>query len=298
MLTALLPSPRWSGSLKRGASAPALLALVALVLAAGWSWLARAATLRVALLGGGVAAGATALGAALVFLTGRLSARTQAALFGFGAGVMLAASAFSLLLPGLAAAAEAGASRWGAGLIVGSATLLGGAGLLLADRLVPHAHTLEGRAASADRRLRSTWLFVAAIALHNVPEGLAIGVSAAGTDAVGASALATGIALQDIPEGMVVALALMSVGYGRWRAAWVGAASGLVEPLGAAVGAAAVGVSTALLPWGMGFAAGAMLFVVLHEVVPEAHRGGHERVATSSLLGGFVLMMLLDTALG
>ncbi|MNI31588.1 zinc transporter ZupT [compost metagenome] len=134
--------------------------------------------------------------------------------------------------------------------------------------------------------------------MHNLPEGLAIGVGYAGGDPVAGTALATGIAIQDIPEGLVVAVALLAAGYTRTFAVALGMLSGLVEPLGAVLGAAIVGWSAMLLPWGLGFAAGAMLFVISHEIIPESHRKGHEVYATCGLMLGFVLMMLLDTALG
>ena len=251
-----------------------------------------------ALIGGAVAALATALGTVPVMFSQRLSDRTQDSLFGFGAGVMLAACAFSLIIPGIAAACASGASAWGAGGVVGFAILLGGAVLLVMERLLPHEHFIKGVEGQSARTLRRTWLFVFAIALHNLPEGLAIGVGYAGNDAVRASALATGIAIQDVPEGLVVAVALLAAGYKRALAVGIGMASGLVEPVGAVLGAAVVSYSAALLPWGLGFAAGAMLFVVSHEIIPESHRKGHEVYATAGLMLGFVLMMILDTALG
>jgi ZIP family zinc transporter len=137
---------------------------------------------------------------------------------------------------------------------------------------------------------------VFAIYLHNLPEGLAIGVAYA-VDAAQGLVLASGIAIQDIPEGLVVALALIAAGYGRRHAVLVGVASGLIEPVGAALGASVVMASPLLLPCGLGFAAGAMLFVVSHEIIPESHRQGHENFATTGLMLGFVLMMVLDTAL-
>ncbi len=251
-----------------------------------------------ALIGGSVAALATALGTVPVMFSQRLSDRTQDSLFGFGAGVMLAACAFSLIIPGIAAARASGASAWGAGGVVGFAILLGGAVLLVMERLLPHEHFIKGVEGQSTRTPRRTWLFVFAIALHNLPEGLAIGVGYAGNDAVRASALATGIAIQDVPEGLVVAVALLAAGYKRALAVGIGMASGLVEPVGAVLGAAVVSYSAALLPWGLGFAAGAMLFVVSHEIIPESHRKGHEVYATAGLMLGFVLMMILDTALG
>ncbi|WP_371820265.1 ZIP family metal transporter [Verticiella alkaliphila] len=251
-----------------------------------------------ALLGGLVAAGATALGAVPVLFSQRLSERTQDSLFGFGAGVMLAACAFSLVIPGIAAAQAQGAGQWGAPGIMAAAVLLGAALLLLLDRALPHEHFIKGLEGREAARLRRAWLFVFAIALHNLPEGLAIGVAFAGTTGPQASALTTGIAIQDVPEGLVVALALVSAGYSRVFSVVLAAATGLVEPLGAVLGATIIGVSEALLPWGLGIAAGAMLFVISHEIIPESHRKGHEVSATVGLMIGFVLMMMLDTALG
>ena len=251
-----------------------------------------------ALLGGMVAAGATAAGTLPVLFARTIPQKMQDSMFGFGAGVMLAASAFSLVAPGITAAEAQGAGPWGAGLTVCAAILLGAAVLLLMDRLLPHEHFIKGREGIEAHRLRRTWLFVFAITLHNLPEGLAIGVGYAGNDPVRGTALATGIAIQDIPEGLVVAVALIAAGYKRAFAVALGMLSGLVEPVGAVLGAAVVGWSAALLPWGLGFAAGAMLFVISHEIIPESHRKGHEVYATCGLMLGFVLMMLLDTALG
>lgn len=251
-----------------------------------------------ALIGGLVAALATALGTVPMLVSRPLAERTLDTLMGFGAGVMLAASAFSLVVPGLAAARAQGADAWTAGGIVGAGILLGAALLLALDRLLPHEHFIKGVEGAQARMLRRVWLFVFAICLHNLPEGLAIGVAFGGTDAVGASALSTGIAIQDVPEGLVIALALRAAGYGRLPSVGLGMASGLVEPLGAVLGAAVVSASAALLPWGLAFAAGAMLFVISHEIIPESHRKGHEHFATGGLMIGFVLMMLLDTALG
>ncbi|MFA7665037.1 MAG: ZIP family metal transporter [Burkholderiaceae bacterium] len=257
-----------------------------------------------ALLGGSAAALATALGTVPVMFSQRLSDRVQDTLFGFGAGVMLAACAFSLIIPGLESASSQGVwggGRWAAGSVIGVAILLGGAVLMGMDKLLPHEHFIKGREGAdsqAVRRLRRTWLFVFAIALHNLPEGLAIGVGYGGNDGVRANALAIGIAIQDVPEGLVVAVALLAAGYRRWQAVALGMASGLIEPVGAVIGAAVMGWSAALLPWGLGFAAGAMLFVISHEIIPESHRKGHEAFATGGLMVGFVLMMVLDTALG
>jgi len=277
----------------------AIAAAGALVLAGQfWDYVTARPVVWNALVGGSVAALATALGTLPVMFSQRLSERVQDTLFGFGAGVMLAASAFSLIMPGLEAARAQGLGGWGAGGVVGASILLGGAALMLMDHVLPHEHFIKGREGLDARKLRRTWLFVIAIALHNLPEGLAIGVGYAGNEGLRANALATGIAIQDVPEGLVVAVTLLAAGYRRWLAVALGMASGLVEPLGAVLGAAVIGWSAALLPWGLGFAAGAMLFVISHEIIPESHRKGHEAFATSGLMLGFVLMLLLDTALG
>jgi zinc transporter, ZIP family len=246
-----------------------------------------------ALLAGLVAAAATALGTVPVLVSRTISERTVDTLMGFGAGVMLAASAFSLIGPALEAATASGPGRWEGGLTVGLGLLLGGALLMAIDRLVPHEHFVKGREGGRSSRMRRAWLFVFAIALHNIPEGLAIGVAFAGTDALAASALTTGIAIQNIPEGLIVAVALRAVGYGRLKSALIGTASGLLEPAGAVLGAAVVSLSSALLPWGLAFAAGAMLFVVSHEIIPESHRKGHEHQATAGLMLGFAMMVVI-----
>ena len=254
-----------------------------------------------ALIGGSVAALATALGTLPVLFSQRLSDRVQDTLLGFGAGVMLAASAFSLIIPGLNAAKEIGlfgGGSWAAGGVIATALLLGAGTLMLIDQVLPHEHFIKGREGQSAGKLRRTWLFVFAIILHNLPEGLAIGVGYAGNDPVRAYALATGISIQDIPEGLVIAVALLTAGYGRLLSVGIGVVSGLVEPIGAVLGAGIVSHSAVLLPWGLGFAAGAMLFVISHEIIPESHRKGHEKFATAGLMIGFVLMMLLDTALG
>ncbi|NYE26231.1 ZIP family zinc transporter [Pigmentiphaga litoralis] len=250
-----------------------------------------------ALLAGSLAAFATALGTVPVALSQTFSQRVSDSVMGFGAGVMLAASAFSLVIPGIAAAKAQGAGAWGAGGIVGGGILVGALLLLLLDRLVPHEHFVKGLEGPSARAMKRVWLFVLAITLHNLPEGMAIGVAFGGTDTLGAQALATGISIQDMPEGLVVAMALRGVGYRKLTAVGLGILSGLIEPIAAVFGAAAIGLSAGLLPWGLAMAAGAMLFVISHEIIPESHRQGHETCATVGLMLGFVVMMLLDTAL-
>ncbi len=250
-----------------------------------------------ALIGGTVAAAATAAGCLPIYFAPTIPQRAQDAMLGFGAGVMLAASAFSLALPGIEAAREAGNGPWLAGIIVSLTILAGAAFLMLLERTVPHEHFIKGAEGRSPERLKRVWLFVFAICLHNLPEGFAIGVGFASSTTHGIT-LTTGIAIQDLPEGLVVAVALLAVGYERGLAVLVGMASGLVEPVGAVIGALVVVQFPMLLPLALGFAAGAMLYVVSHEIIPESHRQGHENFATGGLLIGFVLMMLFDTAFG
>lgn len=250
-----------------------------------------------ALEGGLLCALATALGAVPVLFTRGIPARVSDSLLGFGAGVMLAATAFSLIIPGLAAAADLGHGKWVGGALVSAGVLLGVLSMLWLDHVWPHAHFDTEGQATRGRVPGRVMLFVIAIILHNIPEGMAVGV-AAGAGAPGASGLAMGIALQDVPEGLVVALALVGAGMGRGKAALIGIASGLVEPVFALLAAVAVSTFGTLLPWGLAAAAGAMLFAVSHEVIPESHRNGHETAATIGLALGFCLMMVMDTALG
>lgn len=267
-----------------------------------WFYMSEHPIVLRAFIGGSVAALATAIGAATVYLSQSMSQRTQDTLYGFGAGVMLAACAFSLIVPAFDAIQSMGimgGGPWIASSIVGVSILLGAATLMILDHVLPHEHFIKGSERPEHAgRLRRTWLFVFAIILHNVPEGLSIGVAYGVPGELSGNALAVGIAIQDIPEGLVVAFALLGAGYGRGFSVLIGALSGLVEPLAAVLGAIAVTSSANLLPWGLGFAAGAMLFVISHEIIPESHRKGHERWATGGLMLGFVLMMMLDTALG
>lgn len=250
-----------------------------------------------ALLGGATAALATALGTLPVLLSQKFSQRTYDGFLGFGAGVMLAATAFSLVVPAIAASKDAGAGPFQASLTVGGAILLGMGLVLLLDRVVRHESLLDGVDPARNDSIKRAWLFVAAVAIHNLPEGLAIGVAYAGVDVVKAHSLATGISIQDVPEGLVVALALRTVGYGRLFSCALGVASGLIEPVAAVAGAMLIEYARGLLPWGLALAAGAMLFVITHDVVPESHRNGHRTSASCAVVFGFIVMMVLDTAL-
>lgn len=242
-----------------------------------------------ALQAGLLCASGTALGAFPVLFMKTLSARTRDTLLGFGAGVMLAATVFSLLVPALDVARGQGFTAWGAGTLASIGLLLGAAAMRLLGRMLAQRQGEQGLASGI-------LLFVIAIIVHNVPEGMAVGV-AAGAGLSGADGLAIGIALQDVPEGLIVALGLVSAGMARGKAVLIGVASGLVEPVFALLCAWLMGISQVLLPWGLALAAGAMLFVVVHEIVPESQRGAHASDACLALAVGFCLMMLLDTAL-
>ena len=219
-------------------------------------------------------------------------------MLGMAAGMMLAASAFSLILPGIeAGTALFGSKAPGAAVVVLGMTL--GVMLMLGlDRFTPHMHETTGQCGPDSARCTRVWLFVFAIALHNLPEGMAIGVSFAAGDLGVGIPLTTAISIQDIPEGLAVALALRATGLSRLGAVLVAVLSGLMEPVGALVG---LGISSGFAvayPVSLGLAAGAMLFVVSHEIIPETHRNGHQTTATLGLMLGFGLMMFLDTALG
>jgi ZIP family zinc transporter len=256
------------------------------------------AHLRYGLLGGIAGFGATALGALAGLALRGIATRTEDSMLGFAAGMMLAASCFSLILPGLDAARAITASAPLAALTVACGLALGAVLMLGLDQFTPHAHATSGACGPAAERLSRVWLFVFAITLHNLPEGMAIGVSFAQGDLSVGLPLTSAIAIQDIPEGLAVGFALRAAGLVPARAALLAAASGLMEPLGAILG---IGLSSGLAiayPIGLGLAAGAMIFVVSHEVIPETHRNGHETPATLGLMAGFAVMMFLDTALG
>ena len=240
----------------------------------------------------------TGLGALGIYLLKRPSARAEDAMLSAAAGVMLAATFFSLLLPALDRAEVLTTNDVAGVSIVGAGLLLGAAGLFMVHRFVPHEHFLLGKEGPESKRMERIWLFVIAITLHNFPEGMAVGVGFAGGDAGNGTTLAIGIGLQNVPEGFAVAISLLSIGYARSTAFWVAMLTGLVEPVGGAIGAAAVTLAEPLMPAILGIAAGAMLFVISDEIIPETHRRGYETVATFSLLGGFVVMMYLDVVFG
>lgn len=249
------------------------------------------------LLGSTLAGLLTGVGALPVFLAVRVEQRTQNLLLGFGAGVMLAATAFSLILPGLEAAAALGAGRFGAALVMSGGILVGGLALAGLGRWLERHHLGRGPYASNVAGRAKVLLFILAITLHNFPEGLAVGVGFGSGDVGNGTALAIAIGLQNMPEGLAVALASTAAGDQPTRAFLVGLLSGAVEPVGGLLGAGLVSVSQPFLPWAMAFAAGAMLFVISEEVIPEINRDRPPAVNSLGLLVGFVVMMLLDTVL-
>ncbi|SMQ62802.1 zinc transporter, ZIP family [Pseudidiomarina planktonica] len=240
----------------------------------------------------------TAVGAVPV-LFGRLpSERSQDTLLGFAAGVMLAASFFSLIIPSIDISTELyGEGPWPAAIAV-IGILLGALAIAMLDRWLPHEHFVMGREGPENAQIMRVWLFVFAITIHNVPEGLAVGVAYGSGQETTALSLAMGIGLQNIPEGLAVAVGLLSVGYSKWRSFIVAAGTGMVEPIGGLLGGTFVSIAQPLLPWGLVFAAGAMLFVISHEIIPETHRRGHHQRATAGLMIGLVVMLFLDVWLG
>lgn len=240
----------------------------------------------------------TGLGALGVFFVRRLSDRTEDLLLSVAAGIMLAASFFSLILPGIAYAEDLVGIKSLAVFIVITGIFVGAWALLAIHRHVPHEHFLSGREGPDTKTLERIWLFILAITLHNFPEGMAVGVGFAGGDVDNGVALATGIGLQNIPEGLAVAVAMRAIEYPVGQSFGVAFLTGLVEPVGGLLGAGAVSLAEPLMPWTLGFAAGAMLFIISDEIIPETHRGGYQNLATFSLLGGFAVMMFLDATLG
>jgi ZIP family zinc transporter len=246
----------------------------------------------------------TAFGAALVFLFREIKPKVLDGMLGFSAGVMIAASVWSLLIPAIDLSAGGPLPIW-LPAVVGF--MLGGGFLRLIDMLLPHLHLgfSDEEAEGLPTRWRRSVLLVLAITMHNFPEGLAVGVAfgaaAAGFPAAtvaGAVALAIGIGLQNFPEGTAVSVPLRREGLTRRRAFFYGQASGMVEPVAGVIGAAAVLLVAPILPYALAFAAGAMIFVVAEELIPEAQRAGFTDVATFGTMLGFATMMVLDVALG
>ncbi|MDW8050051.1 MAG: ZIP family metal transporter [Nitrososphaerota archaeon] len=228
---------------------------------------------------------ATGVGALPTLFVKRISNSTSDVLLGFAAGVMLAATVFSLLIP---------AVELGGPLIPVMSFGIGALAVHFIDRFVPHFHPVAGTEGPPSR-LPYVWLMIAAMTIHNFPEGLAVGTSFGTADVTLGFITSTAIGIQNMPEGLAVALPLLREGYSTYRAITYATLTGLVEPLGGLVGSSLVSISHSLLPWGLAFAAGAMLFVVIDEMVPESHAKGFGREATFGLLLGFIVMMLLDS---
>ncbi len=240
----------------------------------------------------------TGVGALGVFAVRRLTPALQDGMLSAAAGVMLAASFFSLLLPGIEYGEELTGTTWAASLIVISGLLMGAILLYMIHQRLPHEHFQLGREGPEGARIRRIWLFIIAIALHNFPEGMAVGVGFGGGNIGNGTALAIGIGLQNIPEGLAVAISLLAIEHSRLKSFTLALLTGLVEPVGGLFGATMVWLAEPLMPWTLGFAAGAMIFIISDEIIPETHRGEYKTLATFSLIGGFVVMMFLDATLG
>lgn len=237
---------------------------------------------------------ATGVGALPALFFKDISQKLFNSLLGAAAGVMLAATAFSLLVPGM----DYGEQIWpGKGLLIVSAGMLLGALFLhFADEKLPHLH-FDAVADESLDSLQKISLFIVAITIHNFPEGMSVGVSFGSGDMKNGFVLAIAIALQNLPEGLAVALPLVGLGYNKWKAVAIATLTGLVEPVGGLLGITMVTIFSSVLPIAMGFAAGAMLFVISEEIIPETHARGRSRIATFSLMVGFIIMMILDRML-
>lgn len=259
---------------------------------------------QLAVLGGLFAWATTALGASIVFLFNKISRNVMNALLGFSAGIMIAASIWSLIIPAINLAEEQGMVPWipsAIGVLVGMITLL------IVDKIIPHLHRglTETHAEGLKLGWRKNILVFSAMTLHNIPEGLVIGVAFGSLQFVSshmtlavAATLALGIALQDFPEGIAAAAPLRRGGWSRAKSFFYGQLSGVVEPMAAVVGYMFVTASQSILPFALSFSAGAMLFVVIEELIPESQQEGNTDISTIFTIIGFVTMMVLDVALG
>jgi ZIP family zinc transporter len=240
----------------------------------------------------------TAVGAVPILFVRSLKESTQHLLLAVAAGVMLAASFFSLIVPGIEAMQVRGSHKATAAAVMAGAVLLGATAIYLLNRRVALSIGAVGPAGSGSDAARRLWLFVAAITLHNLPEGMAVGVSFGGGDLQAGLSTALGIGIQNLPEGMATATALMALGYSRLISFGGALASGLVEPVGGLLGVSAVALVPVLLPVGLGFAAGAMIYVVAAEMIPETQQRAEGGRSIAAFMAGLVLMMFLDVALG
>lgn len=245
----------------------------------------------------------TTLGAAMVFLMKKeMNKKVEKILLGFASGVMIAASVWSLLIPSIEMAETQGKVAWVPAVI---GFLLGIVFLLVLDSVVPHVHLESEKPEGMKSKLKKTTMMVFAVTLHNIPEGMAVGVTFAGAIAqnagitiAGAFALAVGIAIQNFPEGAIVSMPLKSEGVSKPKAFLYGTLSGIVEPIGAIITILLTNAVVPILPYLLSFAAGAMIYVVVEELIPESQAGEHSNIGTIGVAIGFTIMMILDVALG
>lgn len=245
----------------------------------------------------------TSLGAALVFfLKKTLSPPVEKMLLGFASGVMIAASVWSLLIPAIEMAAEQGKSGWASPSL---GFILGILFLMLLDKLIPHLHPEQDVPEGMRAKLKKTTMMVFAVTLHNIPEGMAVGVvfagaimGNAGITAVGATVLALGIAIQNFPEGAIISMPLRGRGMSKLKAFACGFMSGIVEPIAAVITIFLTNTVISVLPYLLSFAAGAMIYVVVEDLIPEAQTGNRTDIGTIGVAAGFIIMMILDVALG
>lgn len=245
----------------------------------------------------------TTLGAAMVFLmNNKMSSKLEKALLGFASGVMIAASIWSLLQPAIEMSEEQGKIPW---LAPSVGFMIGIVFLLLLDSLIPHLHLNSNKPEGLSSKLKKTTMLVLAVTLHNIPEGMAVGVVFAGMLAqnslitlAGAFALSIGIAIQNFPEGAIISMPLKEEGMSKGKAFVLGMLSGIVEPIAAVITLLITNLVVPVLPYILAFAAGAMIYVVVEELIPEAQNGEHTNIGTIGCAIGFVLMMILDIALG
>ena len=245
----------------------------------------------------------TTLGSAMVFFMRKaMDKKIEKMLLGFASGVMIAASVWSLLIPAIDMATEQGKVAW----VPATVGFLGGmAFLLVLDSVIPHLHLESEKPEGMESNLKKTTMLVLAVTLHNIPEGMSVGVTFAGAllgntgiTMAGAFALAVGIAIQNFPEGAIISMPLRSEGVSRVRAFVYGALSGIVEPIGAVITILLAKQKVPALPYLLAFAAGAMIYVVVEELIPESQAGEHSNIGTIGVAVGFVIMMILDVALG
>ena len=245
----------------------------------------------------------TTLGSGMVFLMkDKINPKVQKLLLGFASGVMIAASIWSLITPSIEMAEEQGKVSW---IPASIGFLLGVVFLLILDSLIPHLHLDSKKPEGIKAKLKNTTMMILAVTLHNIPEGMAVGVVFAGILAqnttmtlAGAFSLSIGIAIQNFPEGAIISMPLKNEGISKSKAFLYGTLSGIVEPIGAVITILLISIVTPVLPYLLSFAAGAMIYVVVEELIPESQAGEHSNIGTIGVAIGFVIMMILDIALG